>query len=128
MKQKVKKRMLKQRKLKLTGIKRAEGMDVDAEKENKTPGNVSAHELKERHTGEWKRMKAEVAELKKARKGIKKKGNKDEKKKYSKKIKELINTLTEKQNTERAQHGLEAQNPAEDAMNVDDDVDGDDDI
>lgn len=128
MKQKVKKKLLKQRKLKEPKIKRVGDMDVDENEPEKSAGQITAHKLKELQTAEWKKMKSEVAQLKKERKGIKKKGNKDCKKKLSQKIKELIKTLTEKHQKERAQLGIVSENPADDEMSVGDDDKDDDNI
>merc|ERR1719198_599230 len=59
-----------------------------------------------RHAHEWKQMKAQVATLKRERKKIPKKGNKEKKKAVSKEIRKLIADLREKQQKEMAAYGL----------------------
>ncbi|KAF4740764.1 hypothetical protein FOZ62_013508, partial [Perkinsus olseni] len=67
---------------------------------------VSNHEIFRRHTEEWKKMKVRVADLKRQRMRLPKKGNKDKKKLISQEIKKLIADLREKHDRELEEAGI----------------------
>merc|ERR1719272_2081600 len=88
-----------------------DGMDVDADAPAAPTFGFknleeTKHEVFARHAGQWKTMKAKVAVLKRERKKIPKKGNKDKKKTISKGIRALIKELGEKQQKELKSYGI----------------------
>lgn len=83
-------------------------------------------ELKKRHTQERKTLQAEIADLKRQRKKLPKKGSKDDKKELTREIKKMESELREKQKAELdAVGGAGAEEDdddeeAEDAMSAED--------
>lgn len=70
-------------------------------------GGESNHAVFKRHAGEWKKMKAQVAQLKKQRKALTKK-QRDRKKQISQEIKLLISTIRDRHDTELRSLGIVA--------------------
>ena len=68
----------------------------ETEQEGTTESN---HAIFKRHAGEWKRMKAQVAQLKKQRKALTKK-QRDKKKQISQEIKMLISSIQNRHDEE----------------------------
>merc|ERR1711939_953238 len=86
---------------------RSGGNDMMETDETPKPEPVSSsHALLKQQTAEWKKMKAEVAELKRKRKNLGKK-EKANKKSISKEIKKLLADMTEKHVQERRAAGID---------------------
>ncbi|CAK0802833.1 unnamed protein product [Prorocentrum cordatum] len=81
----------------------------EAAQEGAAPGKETHHDLRRRQVAEWKKMKAEVALMKRQRKKVpgKKNGGKDDKKALSSKIRALISGLRAKHETELRDAGIE---------------------
>ena len=82
-----------------------------------TEGGESNHAVFKRHAGEWKKMKAQVAQLKKQRKALNKK-QRDQKKKISQDIKFLISSTRDRHDNELRTLGIVA--PKRDDLMMDD--------
>ena len=83
-------------------------------------GGESNHAVYKRHAGEWKRMKSQVAQLKKQRKSLTKK-QRDKKKEISQEIKLLISSTGDKHQAELRALGIIAPKRAD--MMIDDEDD-----
>jgi hypothetical protein len=90
-------------------------VEVEAETEETGESN---HAIFKRHAGEWKKMKSQVAQLKRQRKTLSKK-KRDRKKSISQEIKILIASLQKKHDEELRTLGLIA--PKREDLMVDDD-------
>mmetsp|Transcript_30177 Transcript_30177/g.76338 ORF Transcript_30177/g.76338 Transcript_30177/m.76338 type:complete len:144 (-) Transcript_30177:82-513(-) len=100
----VKKTQLKQKKAKVQadGDTSMGGADAAVKAPRET-----AHDLFKRHAAERKKLKAEVAELKRQRMKMPKKGKKDAKKVLSQKIQTLEQEMRERHQAEQKAAGLE---------------------
>ncbi|KAF4650392.1 hypothetical protein FOL47_001180 [Perkinsus chesapeaki] len=83
--------------------KEAEKVVEEVEEDEKA---VSNREIFRRHAEEWKKMKVQVADLKRQRKKLPKKGNKDKKKLISQEIKKLVSDLKEQHDRELEDAGI----------------------
>lgn len=95
---------------------------TNQETEDVVPGSdkesgESNHAVFKRHAGEWKKMKAQVAQLKKQRKALTKK-QRDQKKKISQDIKFLISCTRDRHDNELRTLGIVA--PKRDDLMMDD--------
>jgi len=116
----VKKTQLKQKKAKVQadGDSKMGGADAAAKKPRET-----AHDLFKRHAAERKKLKAEVAELKRQRMKMPKKGKKEEKKAISHKIASLEEAMRERHLAEQEALGVERASQAVEGAGSDDDDD-----
>ncbi|EEQ99878.1 hypothetical protein Pmar_PMAR006550 [Perkinsus marinus ATCC 50983] len=100
----------------------AQNAETDGDK------TVSNHEIFRRHTEEWKKMKVQVADLKRQRMRLPKKGNKDKKKLISQEIKKLVADLREKHDRELEEAGIVSGSVKYKRMDIDIDVNDEDSI
>mmetsp|Transcript_74616 Transcript_74616/g.211065 ORF Transcript_74616/g.211065 Transcript_74616/m.211065 type:complete len:138 (-) Transcript_74616:337-750(-) len=129
----------KNKKVKARGVKKAQlKQEKKAVQKNgditmggTTPGakraaSESAHDLFKRHARESKAVKAEVATLKRQRKILPKKGNKEAKKQMSQKIRSMVEELKQKHQAELEAAGVDRAS-RQGEVSEDEDEDGDDD-
>ena len=85
---------------------------VTEEQQDDEVSGESNHLVYKRQAGEWKRMKAQVAQLKKQRKALTKK-QRDKKKQISQEIKMLVSSIRDRHDAELRELGIIPPNRSE---------------
>ncbi|CAK9030797.1 unnamed protein product [Durusdinium trenchii] len=102
---KVKKTHLKNKKAKA----KAQGKKTEADGDEVLDAGETSHELKRRHAAERKALQAKIVELKRQRKKLPKKKNKDDKKALTEEMKKLKNELRQRHDDELQKAGVQVE-------------------
>mmetsp|Transcript_52616 Transcript_52616/g.125682 ORF Transcript_52616/g.125682 Transcript_52616/m.125682 type:complete len:140 (+) Transcript_52616:124-543(+) len=102
----VKNAKLKQKKEAVQG---GDAMDTDGAKASAAQQRESSKDLFKRHAAEWKEVKAQIADMKRQRAKLPKKGQKEEKKALTIKLRTMEQELRDRHDAELKAAGLERQ-------------------